>query len=107
MKISRKSFLSTGALVAAGSVLPAMPAQKLISANKKPVLRVAPLTDGHVQPESPAPHGLASALHTAQNLKDKPDIIFNTGDCIMDSMSKHRDRVQAQWNVWNSTFKNE
>jgi len=109
MKFSRKNFLQTGALAAIGSALsiPAMAEQKIISPNRKRVLRIAHLTDVHVQPESPSPHGFAAALHTAQNLTDKPDIIFNTGDCIMDSMSKHKDRVQVQWDIWNSTLKNE
>jgi Icc protein len=109
MSFSRKNFLQTGVLAAVGTAfsVPALAEQKIISVNKKRLLRIAHLTDVHVQPEAPAPHGLASALHTVQKLKDKPDIIFNTGDCIMDSMSKHKDRVQLQWDVWNSTLKNE
>lgn len=107
MKFSRKNFLQKGALAAVASAFSIPACAEIISPNRKRMLRIAHLTDIHVQPESPAPHGFASALHAAQNLKDKPDIIFNTGDCIMDSMSKHKDRVQVQWDVWNSTLKNE
>jgi 3',5'-cyclic AMP phosphodiesterase CpdA len=109
MKFTRKDFLQKGMLAAAGTAMgfntQAQPV--IINGNRKRVLRIAHITDVHVQPEFPAPHGLASALHEIQNMSDKADIIFNTGDCIMDSMSKHRDRVQVQWDVWNSTFKNE
>ena len=109
MKFTRKNFLQKGTLAAVASALsiPAMASAEIVSPNRKRVLRIAHITDTHVQPESPAPHGFASALHTVQNLKDKADIVFNTGDSIMDSMSKHKDRVQVQWDVWNSTLKNE
>jgi predicted MPP superfamily phosphohydrolase len=109
MSISRKRFLQTGALTVAGAALavPSGAATPIVSPNRKRVLRVAHLTDVHVQPQAPAPHGFAAALHAAQSLADKPDIIFNTGDCIMDSMSKHKDEVRKQWDVWQLTLKNE
>jgi 3',5'-cyclic-AMP phosphodiesterase len=109
MGLSRKSFLRTGALSAMGAALAlkgnAEPV--IVSPARKRVLRIAHITDVHVQPQAPAPHGFASALHEAQNLADKPDIIFSTGDCIMDAMSTHRDKVVKQWETWHSTLKNE
>lgn len=109
MNFSRKNFLQAGALTALGSALSLQSEASpvIISAKRKRVLRVAHLTDIHVQPQSPAPHGFAAALHAAQNLSDKPDMIFSTGDCIMDSMSTHKDVVVKEWEVWNSTLKNE
>ena len=110
MSFSRKKFLQTGSLAALGAAVTLnAPAETRIitPTNRKRVLRVAHLTDIHVQPQSPAPHGFAAALHAAQNLADKPDIIFSTGDCIMDASSKHRDVVVKEWEVWNSTLKNE
>src|ERR1017187_5823251 len=109
MSFSRKKFLQTGALTAIGSALSVTgSAQPVIVAPKrKRMLRVAHLTDIHVQPQAPAPHGFAAALHGAQSLTDKPDIIFSTGDCIMDSMSKHRDVLRKEWDVLHSTLQNE
>jgi 3',5'-cyclic AMP phosphodiesterase CpdA len=83
MAISRKSFLRNGALTAMASAwaLNSKAEPKIVSVNpdKKRVLRIAHLTDVHVQPESPAPHGFASALH----------------------------KVAKEWEVWHSTLKNE
>ena len=109
MGLSRKSFLRSGALTALGTAFAfkGKAEQKIVSPNRKRMLRVAHITDVHVQPQSPAPHGFASALHEAQSLTDKPDIIFSTGDCIMDAMSTHRDKVAKEWEVWHSTLKNE
>lgn len=107
MKINRKSFLGTAGVVAAGSLLPAQAHANIIAPNRKRVLRIAHLTDVHVQPEGPAAKGMAAALHAVQNLQDKPDIIFNTGDCIMDSLGNPKEKVRDQWKVWNDVLKNE
>lgn len=78
----------------------------LASARKR-VLRVAHLTDIHVQPELKAAEGLAACLRHVQSQADKPDLILNTGDCIMDSMKKDRARTELQWQVWNSVWRAE
>lgn len=108
---SRRKFFFTGAMAGLGMLIPkALPAQSANTSSKygaKRVLRVAHLTDIHVQPEGAAPGGMAKALHAAQSLPDKPDLIFNTGDCIMDALGKTKERVADEWNTWNSILKNE
>jgi 3',5'-cyclic AMP phosphodiesterase CpdA len=74
---------------------------------RKKVLRIAHLTDVHVQPEQGAPHGMARALQHAQNLADKPDVIFNGGDSIMDALGADKARTKTQWQVWQSVLRNE
>ncbi|MGH7493938.1 MAG: twin-arginine translocation signal domain-containing protein [bacterium] len=59
----------------------------------KRVLRLAHLTDIHVQPEKGAPEGMARALQHAQNLADKPDLVFNGGDSIMDALGADKART--------------
>ncbi len=103
---SRKDFLLTSAVAGAGLLVPSS-LLAAVSSNRKRVLRVAHITDAHVQPEAPAPNAMARCLHEIQSLADKPDLIFNTGDSIMDALGKDKNRVQQQWNVWNSTLKNE
>lgn len=107
MNINRKKFIGAAGVLAAGAVLPIEASPTIIAPNRNRVLRIAHITDVHVQPEAPAPHGLAAALHTIQSMGDKPDIIFNTGDSIMDSLSAKKERVRDQWKVWNDTLKNE
>ena len=68
-------------------------------------IRVAHLTDFHVQPELDAARGMATCLHHAQDRK--PDLILNTGDCVMDVLHADRARAKEQWDVWNAVLRNE
>ncbi|HWB20476.1 MAG TPA: metallophosphoesterase [Phycisphaerales bacterium] len=70
-------------------------------------LRVAHITDVHVQPELHAGEGLATCLKSVQSMSDKPDFIINGGDCVFDSFEARDDRAQTQWDLWHSVFKNE
>ena len=69
---------------------------------RKRVLRIAHMTDFHVQPEGAAPDSMRRALRHAQNQDDPPDFILNTGDCVMDSLEKDKGRVRAQWEAYRS-----
>ena len=68
-------------------------------------VRVAHLTDFHVQPELDAERGTAKCLAHAQ--VHRPDLILNTGDCVMDTLHADRARAQAQWDVWKRVMRNE
>lgn len=108
--INRREFLSNTATAAFGttalvslatvSCAPAAP-------QRRRVLRLAHLTDIHVQPELSAAAGMARALQHAQNLQDKPEIIFNGGDAIMDALGADKARTQTQWQLWQSVLQNE
>ena len=74
---------------------------------RKRVLRIAHMTDIHVQPQGRAGRGMAKALHHAQNLKEKPDIIFNGGDAIMDALKASKSRTKSQWTTFSRILKNE
>src|SRR4051812_31533068 len=70
-------------------------------------IRIAHLTDIHVQPELKADQGLIACLHHVQNLKDRPELILTGGDCVYDSFEAENTRTQLQWDLWQSAFKNE
>lgn len=108
-QITRREFLrNTSATVGAAALLPVdAVAQPLPNPRRQRVLRIAHLTDVHVQPEKSAPDGMARALHHAQNLSDKPNLIFNGGDAIMDALKADQARTKTQWQVWQSVLKNE
>jgi predicted MPP superfamily phosphohydrolase len=74
---------------------------------KKRVLRIAHMTDFHVQPEGIAPGEMARALRHAQAQADPPDMILNTGDSIMDSLETDKARAEAQWEVYNNVIEAE
>jgi Icc protein len=75
--------------------------------NRRRSIRVAHLTDVHVQPELAGGEGMAVCLHHAQGLADKPDLILNGGDAIMDSAATPADRVTTLWKLWSDTMKRE
>ncbi|MCS6818872.1 MAG: metallophosphoesterase [Chitinophagales bacterium] len=107
-KYSRRDFIALASLASAGLLLPrVLKASGYTYTHARRLLRVAHITDVHVQPQSPAPQGMANCLHAIQELPDKPDFIINTGDSIMDALAKDKSAVQAQWNVWNDILKKE
>jgi len=97
--MDRRSFLALGALAVAGGAA----AQQ--TSTRKRVLRVAHLTDVHVQPERSAAEGMAACLEHMQGQKDKPDLILFGGDNIMDAFAQTRDRTRTQWDVWHRVLK--
>jgi 3',5'-cyclic AMP phosphodiesterase CpdA len=66
------------------------------------VLRLAHLTDLHVQPEGGAPEGFEQALNLAQ--AESPDLLLMGGDLVMDSLGCDRDRLKAQWDVYTGVL---
>jgi Icc protein len=102
----RRAFLRTAlgasAALAGFGLLRAEPATP-----RQRVLRLAHLTDVHVQPERKADQGMAACLRHVQEQKPKPDIILFGGDCVMDAFAAKRDRTQLQWELWKSVLKHE
>ncbi|MBC8047230.1 MAG: metallophosphoesterase [Fimbriimonadaceae bacterium] len=71
------------------------------------VLRIAHLTDIHLQKDKAAPEGLAKCLHHLQNLNPQPDIIFNGGDTIDDALFNTKLNVKKQWDLFHAVVRNE
>lgn len=112
VELNRREFISRASAAAIGVVagvpgIAAAMACRGPRAKRKRVLRIAHLTDIHVQPEGVAPEGMARALRSAQGLADKPDIIFTGGDSIMDALGADKARTKAQWEVFQAVLKNE
>ncbi len=65
------------------------------------MLRVAHVTDIHVQPERRAAEGMAACLAHIQALDDPPGLILTGGDHVMDAAAQGRDRTRLQWDLWS------
>lgn len=102
---TRRGFLGSVAGLTAGWTAIASAAQD--TAGRKLVLRVAHLTDVHIQPERRADQGMVACLHHLQSQRQKPDLILFGGDCIMDAFAAKRDRTQLQWDLWLKVLKAE
>lgn len=84
-----------------------LPASAATAHDKKRALRLAHLTDLHIQPERGAVEGVAAAFHHVQALADKPELIMVGGDIIMDALAVGRDRTALQWELWQKTVRDE
>ncbi len=99
MFMQRRDLLRQAGLLAGGLSLPS-----LIKANSKPhnttvaipkrILRIAHITDVHIQPLIGAAKGFEKCLHHIQNQDIKPDFIINSGDCVMDAHRRKHENVQ-------------
>ena len=108
--MNRRNLIKGLSLTSLGMMLPwneAEAIQPLVISGRKRKLRIAHITDIHLQPEKEAAKKFTACLHHLQNQKDKPDIIFSGGDTIMDALDKDRARVETQWNLWHSVIKDE
>ncbi|MBD2756751.1 metallophosphoesterase family protein [Spirosoma validum] len=77
------------------------------TAPKQRALRIAHLTDVHMQPLVGAAKGFEKCLHHVQNLADKPDLIMNGGDAIMEAHGRGQDSVRRQWHMFQRVLQSE
>lgn len=103
MKSRREFFRSTalaaGALIVPGSLR--ANDSRVNQGEKKRCLRVAHITDVHVLDQANAEGCFRRVLSDINSMKDKPDMIINTGDTVMDENRQTREVVAARWKVWN------
>lgn len=109
---SRREIIRLGMASAAGLALPdflqADPVKTPASEKPAPrrrLLRLAHLTDVHIQPELSAAEGFAACLHHVQSQAERPELILFGGDCIMDGFFEGRDRTKTQWDIWTRVLK--
>lgn len=77
-------------------------AQPVVS--QEPLLRVAHITDVHIQHLLGAVHGFEKCLHHLQNLDRVPDFIFNGGDAIMGLKQGSLKQNQRQFELFQKVL---
>lgn len=100
MGLSRRDLLAGSGLAALGA-LPGRGEAK--APRKRRVLRIAHITDLHVQPERGAALGMERCLDHAQG--QRPDLLFMGGDQVMDCLVADRARAKQQWDVYNAVMR--
>lgn len=109
--ITRRKLMQTigaaaalgGGLTATAGAAPGEPRP----AQTRRVLRIAHLSDIHIQPERMAAQGLTACLHHVQELTDRPDLILTGGDLVMDSIDADESRTRVQWELFRSVMRSE
>jgi Icc protein len=111
MPITRRGFFGVGtsAVCLAAAAGPARAAGDTTRTRR---LRIAHLTDIHLQPELQAARGLAACLAHVQSPaagsadespeRDAADLIITGGDTIMDAFAADRARTKLQWDLWRT-----
>lgn len=110
IKISRRRCLELGAWGAAAAPLALLPARAKASpvgAVRKRAVRLAHLTDVHVQPERGADAGLAQCLQHVQSQQDPVELIVTGGDGVMDSADVDPARSQMLVDMWRKVLKQD
>jgi hypothetical protein len=105
--LDRRSLMLGSAAAAVGMLASHTAAQMAPSPNpRRRSLRIAHLTDVHVQPERSGGQGFAAALQHVQSVA-RPDLILFGGDNVMavDTESGSQpDRARAQLDLWTSVL---
>ncbi len=102
LTVSRREALVGTMLAGAGMALDvgcASNGGRRASTQAKP-LRIAHLTDMHVQPERRAAEGYAAALQSLAKLDPAPDLIVTGGDHVFDALRQPLDRTRLQWDLY-------
>ncbi|MHC5145353.1 MAG: metallophosphoesterase family protein, partial [Planctomycetota bacterium] len=113
MNIDRRQFFAgsaavLGSLAAGGCNIVA--ANKVDAAksshrsDRKRTLRLAHMTDIHLNEERNAERGFQAALEHIHNLDDPPELIVTGGDLIMDALDKDAQAAHAQWDLFDAVL---
>lgn len=76
-------------------------------ADRSRALRIAHITDVHLLDRLNAEKCYARVLMEINAMPDKPDLIINTGDSVMDENKEKPETIETRWNVWNRIVKAE
>lgn len=109
-RLSRRQVLrgaACGALAAPLAFGNAVAAAATAEKVSRRVLRLAHLTDVHVQPERHAAEGLAQCLRHVHALADPAQLVITGGDAVMDSFKAAPERSQLLVELWRDVLQRE
>ncbi|SEJ67243.1 Calcineurin-like phosphoesterase [Dyadobacter koreensis] len=105
--MERRSLLKNIGLLAGSFSLPEFSFANSKAESPQRVLRIAHLTDIHIQPNLIAANGFKNCLHHLQNLDIRPDLIVNGGDVVMGSKNATLEKSEKEWAMYQKVISNE
>jgi 3',5'-cyclic AMP phosphodiesterase CpdA len=112
--LNRKNFLKLAGITSLGMLASGVKGATFtkITENIEPAatqpLRVAHLTDIHIDLGYEPEKGFASCLHAVNDLAQKPDLIINGGDAIMNSaLTFSKAKLKNQWSLFHDILKRD
>lgn len=101
--MQRRSLIKNLALITGGLSVPS--ALKAQFSNRP--IRIAHITDTHIQPHIGAAKGFEKCLHHIQSLDHVPDMLINGGDAIMGLHGASENSIDRQWDLFGKVLKSE
>ncbi len=96
------AWLGSGSLASVRAAAPAGVGPRAATGRS---LRLAHLTDIHVQPERRAGQGFAACLKHVSELSDRPELVITGGDLIFDAFAQEHARTKMLWDLYTSTVR--
>lgn len=106
LSMNRRQVVGAGLAALAAGIMPRRAQARVPGPGARRVLRLAHITDCHVQ-AGPGESGMARAFAHLQGQADAPTLIINTGDTIMDSSARTGAATDAQWALWQKIVQAE
>lgn len=103
--MNRRNFFGLG--LAAGLVATTRKVKAVSHARKKRVLRIAHLTDIHVDSLYNSEEGAAKAFNHVCSFPDRPDFIISGGDHIADALKRGLPQVRDEWKIYRNIKNSE
>jgi 3',5'-cyclic-AMP phosphodiesterase len=97
----KNAALATGAISVIGLQWLSAKMETSKSTLSKRALRIAHITDVHILDKKNAETCFERVLKAINTMPDKPDLIINTGDTVMDENHQTLETVATRWSVWN------
>lgn len=106
-QITRRQILKAGAALTGLGIADTLLPRTASAQEKKRALRLAHLTDIHVRVGRGAAEGMTAALRHVHALDDKPDLILQGGDFIMDALAATEAKTKEQFDLARRIMKDE
>jgi len=105
---NRRAFLRNGLLgslgtLAFGKTTFAAGAEAFLTARQR-LLRIAHITDCHTKPDTNTEKALKKVLRQINTMDDRPGIILNTGDTVLEANYNDINYIENCWKTWQQAL---